>query len=162
MKDAYQRLNDSVKKSFSEEGLWMFGVHAIVADNDDSEKQHRIRCLIPSIDEDFIYDEWVRPFVFNLGNGYGSFFLPPKGAEVVLFGYLGQKHNLYYASLYSEEMLVPPDFEDETTAGFRAPGDFKLITELDFQIRGGRIEIEADSVINIIAPGGLFVNGRRF
>lgn len=161
MKDFYQRFNEGAKQAFGEEGNWLIGVHAIVADNEDPERQHRIRVIIPSIDEDYIYDIWVIPLVFCMGNGYGAVFIPPKGSEVVLFGYLGQKHNLYYASHYNEEMLIPPDFEDETVSGFRVPGDLKLIADLDFQIRGGRIAIEADSTINIIAPGGLFINGRK-
>ncbi len=157
----YNETNASAGQAIAEDGRWLMGVPAIVADNDDPERQHRIRVIIPSIDEDLIYDEWARQMVFCLGNGFGSVFIPPTGSEVVLFGQLGQKFNFFYASVYNEDFIVPPDFEDSTVAGFRVPGDLKIIADLDAQIRAGRISIEADSQINIVAPGGIFLNGKK-
>lgn len=162
MRNSYQEANLSGSEAVREDGGWLMGVPAIVADNADPLKMHRIRCLIPSIDEENIYDIWIRQLVFCLGNGYGSFFIPPLGSEVVLFGQIGQKYDLFYASVYNEEHFMPPDCEDETVAGVRVPGDLKLIADCDTQVRAGRVEIEADSRVNIIAPGGVFINGRRF
>lgn len=161
MRSSYQEANLSAQDAIAVDGRWLMGVPAVVADNDDPEKQHRVRVIIPTIDEDVIYDEWARQLVFCLGNGYGSFFIPPMGAEVILFGQIGQKYNLFYASVYNEEMAIPPDCDDETVAGFRVPGDLKLIADLDLQIRGGRVSIEADASINIVAPAGMYVNGRK-
>ena len=139
-------------------------VEAIVAENEDPEHQHRVKVIIPIMDEHQMRDEWVRPMVPYVGGvGFGSFFVPARGSEVVLFGRLGQKHNLFYLSVYNEDYPVPTDFQQqhpETVAGFRIPGDFKLIVEGDLQIRCGAMHVETDGAINLIAPGGLFVNGR--
>ena len=149
------------RETIETEERWFSAVPGIVADNEDPERQHRIRVIIPSIDESLIFDEWVRPLAFCMGNGYGAVFIPPLDTEVVLFGTFGEKYNLFYVPTYSEEMIIPPDFEDETVSGFRVPGDFKQIVELDMQLRAGRIDIEADEIIKITAPGGFWVNGRR-
>lgn len=162
MRNSYQESNLSGEEAVRIDGRWLMGVPAIVADNDDPERQHRVRVIIPSIDEDETYDIWIRQLVFCMGNGYGSFFIPPKGSEVILFGQIGQKYNLFYASVYNEEHFIPPDCDDETVAGVRVPGDLKLIADLDFQLRAGRISIEADSQINIVSAGGVFINGRKF
>lgn len=154
-------LKGHAEAAIQNDGKWLMGVNGIVADNADPDRQHRVRVIIPSIDEDMIFDEWARQMVFCLGNGYGSVFIPPKGSEVVLFGQLGQKYNLFYAGLYNEEMQIAADFEDSTVSGFRVPGDLKLIADLDAQIRAGRLAIEVDGQFNIVAPGGMFVNGKR-
>ncbi|HQU82862.1 MAG TPA: phage baseplate assembly protein V [Pyrinomonadaceae bacterium] len=125
----YKESKDTGRDAIAEHGAWLNGVSGIVADNNDPEKQHRVRVIIPSIDESLIFDEWARQMVFCLGNGYGSVFIPPKGSEVVLFGQLGQKFNLFYASLYNEEMLVPDGFQNEMTVGIKAPGNLTFIAE---------------------------------
>jgi hypothetical protein len=79
----------------------------------------------------------------------------------VLFGRLGQKHNLYYSSVFNENFIVPADFRSPTVRGFRTDGDYKSIVELDHQIRAGRLHIETDSSVRIIAPGGLFINDKK-
>lgn len=140
---------------------WLSGVTGIVAENEDPDRQHRVKVIIPSIDEDNVYDEWARQMVFCLGNGFGSVFIPPVGSEVVLFGQLGQKFNLFYAGLYNEEMQIAADFEDSTVSGFRVPGDMKMIADLDMQLRAGRMSLETDGQMNIVAPGGLFINGKK-
>ena len=63
-------------------------------------------------------------------------------------------------SVYNEDFVVPPDFKDETACGIRAPADLKLIAEGDMQLRAGGLHIETDGAMNVIAPGGFFVNGR--
>lgn len=128
-KRLYSEANQAGANAIAEDGRWLMGVPAIVADNQDPEQQHRVRVVIPSIDEDLIFDEWARQMVFCLGNGYGSAFIPPQGSEVVLFGQLGQKFNLFYASLYNEDFLMPENFSDEMTVGIHAPGNLKFIAE---------------------------------
>lgn len=147
----YGETNKSAKNAIAEDGNWLMGVPAIVADNQDEERQHRVRVIIPSIDADMIYDEWVRQFVFCLGNGFGSAFIPPKGSEVVLFGQLGGKFNLFYASLYNEEMSVPEGFNDELTVGVHAPGNLTFIAEELAKIQAKNIEAIAAQVAKILA-----------
>jgi hypothetical protein len=148
---------------------WMIGVEAIVAVNEDPEHQHRIKVVIPILDEQKIYDKWVRPLgVPVLGQGYGGFYVPPKDSEVILFGRLGQKHNLFYLPSFNEDYEVSMDFRNEDgsprsddVCGVRAPGDLKHIAEGDYQLRAGRVFIETDGSVRIIAPGGIFMNGKR-
>lgn len=151
----------SAREATAADGRWLTGVTAIVAENEDPERQHRVKVIIPSIDEDVTYDEWARQMVFCLGNGFGSVFIPPVGSEVVLFGQLGEKYSLFYASVYNEDMEIAADFDAPTVSGFRVPGDFKMIADLDMQLRSGRLAIETDGQINIVAPGGMLINGRR-
>lgn len=141
----------SAQTAIAEDGKWLTGVPAIVADNQDPEQQHRVRVIIPSIDEDLVFDEWARQMVFCLGNGFGSAFLPPKGSEVVLFGQLGQKYNLFYASLYNEEMLMPEGYPDEMTVGIHAPGNLIFIAEQLAKIQAQNIEAIAEQVAKILA-----------
>lgn len=149
MRRAYQESNKAGKNAVAEDGRWLIGESAIVADNDDPERQHRVRVVIPSIDENMIYDYWARQLVFCLGDGFGSAFIPPKGSEVVLFGQLGQKYNLFYASVYNEEMTMPEDFDDKKV-GIKAPDDLKLIAGQSLKIEGGtQIKIDSDGSISI-------------
>jgi hypothetical protein len=139
-----------------------FPIEGIVAINEDPEFQQRIMCTIPALDEDVVFQKWVRPLaVFVLGPGYGSFFVPPIGSEVLLFSRLGDKHNLFYTPVYNEDFLVPPDFRDTSVCGIRAPADMKFISDGDMQLRMGALQMESDAEMNLIAPGGFFVNGRR-
>jgi hypothetical protein len=141
---------------------WAVALEAIVAVNEDPEHQHRIKVIIPTFDEDRIVDKWIKRIVWWAGApGYGDFHIPEIGSEVVLFGRLGEKHNLYYASVFNEDFVVPTDFRKPTVRGYRTDGDYKHITELDHQLRTGRLRIESDSSVEIIAPAGLFINGRR-
>lgn len=140
---------------------WVTGVEAIVAENEDPERQHRVKVVIPAIDEERVHDKWVRQLgVYVGGPGFGSFFVPAKGSEVVLFGRLGQKHNLYYLSVYNEDFIVSPDFENSATCGVRAPGDLKFLAEGDMQLNAGGLQIETVGAVNIIAHGGFFVDGK--
>lgn len=139
-----------------------FCAEGIVAKNDDPENRCRVQCRIPIIDEDEIHEVWARRFQLFVGApGYGDYFVPELGVAVMLIGRFGDTNNLFYAPLFNEQNVAPPDFTDASIFGFRTQGDFKLITELDLQIRAGRISLESDGQINIIAPGGLFINGRK-
>ncbi|QQS31852.1 MAG: hypothetical protein IPM50_09180 [Acidobacteriota bacterium] len=135
--------------AIAEDGRWLMGVPAIVADNDDPERQHRVRVIIPSIDEDQVFDEWARQLVFCLGDGFGTAFIPPKGSEVILFGQLGQKFNFFYASVYNEEMAVADGYDDEMTVGARVPGDLKFRAEQLGRVDANNVEIHADEDVAI-------------
>ena len=140
---------------------WVEGLEGIVAINEDPEFQHRIKVVIPMLDEEKVFDKWVRPLtVFVAGAGYGSFFAPPIGSEVTLFSRLGAKHNLFYAPAYNEDFIVPPDFRDASVSGIRVPGQLKFISDLSLQLRGSRLRVEADASIELMAPAGVFINGR--
>jgi len=135
----------------------------IVAINDDPEHQHRIKCVLPWIDEDRVHDRWIRRggAWFTGGSGYGDFHPPDIGTEVIVFGAHGQKYHLFYQPVYNENYIVAADFRAPTVRGFRTDGDYKAMADLDFQIRAGRLHIETDSTARIIAPAGFFINDKK-
>jgi phage gp45-like len=140
----YRSTRDSADDSVAADGRWLSGVPAIVAENRDPERQHRVKVILPYVDEDIVYDEWARHLVCAvLGDGFGSAFVPPNGTEVIVFGQLGQKYNLFYLPVYNEEMRVPEGFDDKMTVGFNVPGNFKIISAMLARIAAQNIEIEA-------------------
>jgi hypothetical protein len=158
-KSLLQQLRGAARQA--QDDRWVSGLEAIVAVNEDPEFQNRIQVIIPALDEHEVYPKWVRSMnALVLGPGFGSFFVPPIGSEVTLFSRLGQKHNLFYAMVYNEDFIVPPDFRNTAVAGIRAPGDLKFISQGDLQLRSGGMYLETDAAVSIIAPAGLFVNGR--
>lgn len=149
MSNPYRESVKGARQTVAEDGRWLIGVPAIVADNQDPERQHRVRVIIPSIDEDLIYDEWARQMVFCLGLGFGSVFVPPVGSEVVLFGQLGQKHNLFFASLYNEEQRISASLS-EMVAGIHAPGDLKFIATQLAALFGLNVDVNATELAQLL------------
>lgn len=148
MSGIYQEANKAGKDAVAEDGRWLVGVPAIVAKNNDPEQQHRVKVIIPSIDENMIYDEWVRPSAFCLGNGFGSVFIPPIGSEVWLIGELGQKYSLFFVSTFNEEMLIPSELS-ETSAGIHAPNNLIFIADQLSKMKGEIVKIEAMQLAKI-------------
>ena len=142
-KSLYKLMNQAGSDAVAEDGRWLIGVPAIVAENQDPEKQHRVKVIIPTIDENLVFDEWARSFVFCLGNGFGTAFIPPKGSEVILIGQLGQKYNLFYFPVYNEELLKPDGLDDENNVGAKVPGNLTFVAELLAKIQAQNIEILA-------------------
>lgn len=139
---------------------WFHCVPAIVAVNEDPEYMHRIKVIIPAIDENKIHDDWVMQMGGFAGSGgYGAFQIPKKGSPVVLFSEFGQGEVIYYQSVYSESNLVPGDFNDETSRGMRSDGDLKFICQGDLILEGGRILMKsAFGTIQISAAAGLIID----
>jgi hypothetical protein len=149
------------RSSGGEREDWMSGIQGIVAENDDPEGMHRVKCYVTVVSETEVYDVWCKQMVGMVGPpGYGSYSVPEVGAEVALFGVLNEKYTLYYVPVYNETYQTPSDFDSPAVAGFRWHGSFKSLVELDHMMRAGRLNVEVKSTINLIAPGGIFFNGR--
>lgn len=135
------------------------GEFGIVAEVD--HRTLRVKVIIPAIDENLVHDDWVTPLVAWTGKpGYGPVNAPQLGSEVALFGRFGDTLTLFYLSRYNEDFQVPSEFP-EGVRGLRTEGDYKIISDLDLVLIGGRIHLESSSSVRIVAPGGFFVNGRR-
>jgi hypothetical protein len=156
-KSLYQQLAKKQREIAQAEN-WFNCVPAIVAVNDDPERQHRIKVVIPCIDENVVHDDWVTQMGgFAGAGGYGNFDIPTIGQEVRLFSEFGEGENLCYLCVYNEINVVPPDFPDETVRGVRSDCDYKIISDGDIYIRGGSITLEAGfGAIKIISPAGIF------
>ncbi len=112
---------------------WMVAVEGIVVVNDDPEGQHRIKVVIPLIDESVMYDDWVAALMPWVGpDGYGPMHQPALGSEVVLFGRLGEKQNLFYISRFNEDFKTPTGFDG--ARGLKTDTAFKLLADLFIQI----------------------------
>lgn len=143
-------------------GDWRDGLTGIVKVNEDPDNRGRIKVVIPAISDE-VCPKWINRLSSFVGPpGYGDFHIPEIGNEVALYSRLGQKHHLFYAPLYDEDRIVPADFRSPTVWGVRAPGDYKIIAELDQQIRAGRGIYEFDASLRITAPGGIFLNNQRY
>ena len=128
------------------DGAWLIGVEALVADVSDPEGMHRIRVIIPSIDEDAVHDEWIPGMMAWVGpDGYGPVNLPELMSEVLLFGRLGQKHSLFYLSRYGEETTIPGEFVGDEARGLKTDGRYKLLADL-------LIEIVSQARVDVKAP----------
>lgn len=61
-----------------------YGVaEALVVDVNDPDKEGRVKLKFPWFDENMI-SEWCRVTQFYAGNGYGAFYVPEVGDEVVV------------------------------------------------------------------------------
>lgn len=125
---------------------------AIVAVNDDPDRLGRIKVIIPSIDEDNVFDDWIVPAATHcMGDGFGMLMIPPKGAEVIVSGVLGQKHNfVYHAAVYNEEMKVPAELNAQTP-GFKVPANFFVLAALLIKIQSQNLHLIAEQLAKIEA-----------
>lgn len=130
---------------------WMVAVEGIVADTADPLSQHRVKVIIPVIDENVVYDEWVTALMPWVGPaGYGPVHLPEPGTEVVLFGRLGQKHTLFYVSRYNEDIL-PPDLGG--ARGLKTDTAYKLLADLFIHfISQQAVLVQAATQADVKAP----------
>lgn len=156
---------------------WFIAVNGIVADVEDPEGLHRVRCVIPDISEDIIHDDWIEPMMPWVGpNQYGPHHLPALGSEVLLFGAKGQKFSLFYVSRYNTNFRPPAaEFADGSRGGkvdtpYRLLGDLliQILSQTQVFVRGEqRVDVQAGQAIDADAPdvrlmgeGGVSVHGQ--
>lgn len=142
--ELYKALAKAAGQQIAKKDRWLVNEYAIVAETDDPENQHRIKVVIPSINEDEVYDEWVRPMTpFSMGDGFGLVMIPPKGSEVSITGVLAQKHNLSYSSAVYNEETRKSDQLGPDTAGIHVPANLKFIAELLATLQGENVDVIA-------------------
>jgi hypothetical protein len=139
---------------------WVVALEAVVADNTDPEGMHRIKVVIPSIDEAVVHDEFVTALVPWVGAaGYGPVHAPAVGSEVLLFGRLGGPHTLFYLSRYNEDFTVPAEFADGSR-GVKSDTVLRLLCDLLIQVKSQvRVEVDAPDVL-LQSGGSISVYGR--
>ena len=154
-----KRLAD--KRADDERDDWMIAVEAFVTNTNDPEGMHRIKVVIPSMDEDYIHDEWVTALVPWVGkSGYGPVGLPTLGSEVLLFGRLGQKHSLFYLCRFNEDFLIPAGFVDYNARGLKTDGQYKLLADLMISIISQtKALVQGASAVDIEAPDVRLMSG---
>lgn len=87
-----------------------FGVvEALVVDVIDPDKEGRVKIQFPWFDEDMV-TEYCRVRQFYAGNGYGAFFVPEKGDEVlVAFIHGDMRMPMILGGLYNGKDKPPSD-----------------------------------------------------
>jgi phage baseplate assembly protein gpV len=149
MINAANLLNSEERGDFGEGSF--FCTEAVVARNDDPEKRCRVQCLIPIIDENETYQIWARRFQLYVGDsGFGDYFVPEVGTEVLLIGRLGDTNNLFYAPLFNETHLTPPELSNDVL-GLKVPNDLKVIAGELAKLHAKNIETIAQEVVRIMA-----------
>ncbi len=117
-----------------------FGIYAgIVEEIDDRDGRARIRVRLRWIADDYI-TEWVPVAQIYAGNGYGAYWIPESGDQVVIAFLRGQLRSpVVIGSLYSQKSLP------KTARGsgsdpkyFRTAGGHMLLME---DGKGRRIEL---------------------
>jgi hypothetical protein len=137
----------------------LIALEGIVVDTNDTEGMHRVRVVIPSIDEYSIHDEWVTYMMPWVGpNGYGPANLPPLNSEVLLFGRLGQPYSLFCVSRYNEDFNVPSEFADGSR-GLKCDTDYKILCDLIiWLVSQTRVIVRGGSEVDLEAPD-VFIRG---
>lgn len=138
----YKELTKAVQQRMDSGILWV-NVPAIVVENEDPEHRHRIKVVIPRMNEEGkkeVHDEWIDfsgPYAGSAG--HGDVAIPAIGSEVLLTGEMGQGERLFYLCTYNENSVTPGDSDDETVRVIRAPGDLIIACRGDLKLEGGRI-----------------------
>jgi type VI secretion system (T6SS) baseplate-like injector VgrG len=132
-------------------------VPAIVAVNEDPEFLHRIKVIIPHLDQEQVYDDWVWQMGGAAGaKGYGDVALPALGQEVMLFSEWGQGERMFFLAVFNEFNPTPGDSDNETTRVIRAAGGLKIISNGPLILEGSRVFVKsAFGSIQISAAAGV-------
>jgi phage baseplate assembly protein V len=87
---------------------------ALVADVNDPLEQGRIKIRMPWFDEQMV-TEWCRVRQFYAGNGYGAFFIPEVGDEVLIAFIQGDmRYPVILGGLYNGHDKPPSQRDDRT------------------------------------------------
>jgi len=144
--------NAASKKGSGETTPWLICESAIVAETDDPDKLGRVKVIIPSIDEDNVFDDWVVPAASHcLGDGFGMLMTPAKGQEVLISGVLGQKFNLvYHAAVYNEDAKIATELNLDWP-GIKVPKNLTFIATLIQRLVAQNVEVIAEQLCKIQA-----------
>ncbi len=104
----------SIPRSRSTDKRFYGVVEGLVTDNVDPDGEGKVRVKYPSFDE-HMTSEWCRILQPYAGNGYGMFFVPEKGDEVVVaFAHGDMRLPIILGGVYNG-MDKPPSHRDAST-----------------------------------------------
>jgi phage baseplate assembly protein V len=128
-----------------------FGVvEAIVVDVIDPQKEGRIKLQFPWFDEDMV-TEYCRVCQLYAGNGYGSFFVPEVGDEVlVAFVHGDMRMPIVLGGLYNGQDKPPSDRQKtKDQKMIRTKAGHELLLDDSTQDRRVRVRTAKDHVIDL-------------
>src|SRR5436190_10432429 len=144
----HDAITRSAERAIEKDGRWLICETGIVAENEDPDNQHRIKVILPSIAGEEVYDDWVRPAPFCMGDGLGLVMIPPRGSEVLVTGVLGQKYNLcYHGAVYNEEMAIPAELGIDTP-GIKVPENLSFIVGMQLLLQAENMRLVASQLLH--------------
>lgn len=139
---SYRDLILSKRDLSDERDDWFSGIEGTVVETDPST--FSVKVLIPVIDEEVTYDEWVPLLTPYCGPpGYGHALMPEPGSEVVLFSRGNEGLSLFAISRFNEE-YTPPDEALDGTHVLKTPRALKLLADLAALVKSGEA-VDADA-----------------
>lgn len=119
-----------------------------VVENWDDEHPGMVRVELFLGEEGKNKTDWVRVAQPYAGNGYGSYFLPEVGDEVVLAFNLGDRdHPIVIGSLWNQVDVIPEDtaVEENTVKRIKTKGGHELVFD----------EADGEETLTLHTPGEL-------
>jgi hypothetical protein len=158
MGDELIRQLNNRRQAHDERDDWFTGVSALVAECDLTTLA--IKVIIPVLDENEVYGEWVTPLVPWVGpDGYGPVFPPAIGSEVVLFSEMNDGETLFYLSRYNEDFGVPNEFGDGAR-GLKTDTKYRLLADLLIEIISQQqVLVQGANRVDVKAPLVLLLGG---
>lgn len=101
-------INDGSDNPFIINGVLI----GIVTDNKDPEKLGRVKVKYPLLNQ-MLESDWVRRVSFMTGNGYGGYFLPEVGDEVLLSFQFGDINHPFVVGALWNGVDKPPQTNDD-------------------------------------------------
>jgi phage baseplate assembly protein V len=163
----------AVSRSRSTDRRYYGVAEALVVDVNDPDKEGRIKLRFPWFDEHMI-SEWCRVCQFYAGNGYGAFYVPEVGDEVVVaFVHGDMRLPIVLGGMYNgadKPVTHRADAKDEKVLRTKAGHQIMLIdTQGEETIRiiakGDKNSIEISTKENAItvksATGKIVVQGKE-
>ena len=157
-------MNFMVPRSLSTDQRYYGVYEALVSDVNDPANEGRVKIKMPWFDEQ-METEWCRVRQFYAGNGYGAFFVPEVGDEVLIAFIQGDmRQPIILGGLYNGNDKPPSHRDDQTDQKLvRTKGGHEFLLDdssgkerVRITTQGGhQLDLsDADNTVSVTTSGG--------